>query len=190
MVSDDGEGAGTSVISRETGVTALVVDKLYEKLKREAENAGYFLNPDVDFTKALIKGLLANEKRYGYWACPCRLATGERSEDLDIVCPCDYRDADVTEFDTCFCGLYVSGLVAQGTKQIGAIPERRPGPDIKKQNPNNTAGNAAVSTPVWRCRVCGYICSRDQPPEICPVCRASRDRFEIFRAPAELLTAK
>jgi len=53
-------------------------------------------------TKALVKGLLTNEKRYGYQACPCRLASGRKEEDLDIVCPCDYRDADVVEFDACY----------------------------------------------------------------------------------------
>jgi ferredoxin-thioredoxin reductase catalytic chain len=78
------------------------IDRLYEKLKKEAEAGGYHLNPDVEMTKALVKGLLTNEKRYGYQACPCRLAAGRKEEDLDIVCPCDYRDADVVEFDACY----------------------------------------------------------------------------------------
>jgi ferredoxin-thioredoxin reductase catalytic subunit len=78
------------------------IDRLYEKLKKEAEAGGYHLNPDAEFTKALVKGLLTNEKRYGYQACPCRLASGRKEEDLDIVCPCDYRDADVVEFDACY----------------------------------------------------------------------------------------
>ena len=47
------------------------IDRLYEKLKKEAEAGGYHLNPDVEFTKALVKGLLTNEERYGYQACPC-----------------------------------------------------------------------------------------------------------------------
>ena len=78
------------------------VDRLYDKLKKEAESGGYHLNPDVEMTKALVKGLLTNEKRYGYQACPCRLAAGRKEEDLDIVCPCDYRDADVVEFNACY----------------------------------------------------------------------------------------
>ena len=83
-------------------VTPEEVDRLYEKLKKEAEAGGYHLNPDVEMTRALVKGLLTNEKRYGYQACPCRLASGRKEEDLDIVCPCDYRDADVVEFDACY----------------------------------------------------------------------------------------
>jgi len=83
-------------------VTPEEVDRLYDKLKKEAEAGGYHLNPDVEMTRALVKGLLTNEKRYGYQACPCRLAAGRKEEDLDIVCPCDYRDADVVEFDACY----------------------------------------------------------------------------------------
>ena len=78
------------------------VDRLYDKLKKEAESGGYHLNPDAEMTRALVKGLLTNEKRYGYQACPCRLASGRKEEDLDIVCPCDYRDADVVEFNACY----------------------------------------------------------------------------------------
>jgi ferredoxin-thioredoxin reductase catalytic subunit len=78
------------------------IDKLYEQLKVEAGEHGYFLNPDVDFTKELVKGLLLNQERYEYWNCPCRLASGNREEDLDITCPCDYRDADVTDYNTCY----------------------------------------------------------------------------------------
>jgi ferredoxin-thioredoxin reductase catalytic chain len=34
--------------------------------------------------------------------------------------------------------------------------------------------------PVWRCKVCGYLCARDGPPEICPICKAKKERFERF----------
>jgi ferredoxin-thioredoxin reductase catalytic subunit len=78
------------------------IDKLYARLKEESESCGYYLNPEVEFTRELVRGLLVNEKRYGYQNCPCRLADGVKKEDLDIVCPCDYRDADVTDYKTCY----------------------------------------------------------------------------------------
>ncbi len=78
------------------------IDRFYERLKKEAESGGYHLNPDVEFTKALVKGLMVNINRYGYQACPCRLASGNKEEDLDIICPCDYRDPDLDEHDTCY----------------------------------------------------------------------------------------
>lgn len=101
------------------------IDALYLKLFNEAEWSGYHLNPDVEFTKGLIKGLLTNEKRYGYWNCPCRRASGVKLNDLDVICPCDYRDPDLGDFGTCYCGLYVSYKAVKGEQQIGSIPERR-----------------------------------------------------------------
>ncbi|MEI7833067.1 MAG: ferredoxin-thioredoxin reductase catalytic domain-containing protein, partial [bacterium] len=87
---------------------ATAIAELYARLLREAEEGGYRLNPDEEFVKELVAGLLANEARYGYVACPCRLASGERAKDLDLICPCDYRDPDLAEFGTCYCALYVS----------------------------------------------------------------------------------
>jgi rubrerythrin len=96
----------------QTSISQSEVDSRYKKLKSEGQGGGYSLNPDIEFTKELVKGLLANEKRYGYMACPCRLS--------------------------------------------------------------------ALPLPVWRCRVCGYLCARDDPPELCPICKAKKERFERF----------
>jgi len=101
------------------------VDKVFSRLDNFAESNGYHLNPDTEFTKELIRSLLINQKRYGYWACPCRLASGNREEDKDIICPCDYRDPDVEEFGACYCALYVSQEIKEGKKQAEPIPERR-----------------------------------------------------------------
>jgi len=89
-------------VSEQFNVTQEEINRLYEQLKREAESNGYYLNPDVEFAKELVRGLLTNEKRYGYRACPCRLADGNKNDDLDIICPCDYRDPDLTDFSTCY----------------------------------------------------------------------------------------
>ncbi len=163
-------------------ITAAAVDRLYRRLFDEAEAGGYHLNPDVEFTKGLLKGLLINERRYGYRACPCRLASDNKGEDLDIICPCYYRDPDLGDYGACYCGLYVSGEVLAGKKKVASIPERRPplGERQEKKAPQGKAGIAELSLPVWRCRVCGYLAARDEPPEICPICRASKERFERF----------
>lgn len=67
------------------------IERHYQRLRREAEAAGYHLHPDADFARMLARGLL-----------------------------------------------------------------------------------------VWRCQVCGYLCARGSPPEVCPICRAERDRLERF----------
>ena len=163
-------------------VTPPEIEKLYERLFREAESGGYHLNPDVGFTQELVKGLLINEKRYGYWACPCRLASGHKEEDLYIICPCDYRDPDLIDYDACYCALYVSQAALQGEKKVHSIPERRPPEETRKrtQPQPRTQSVFSLPLPVWRCRVCGYLCARDQPPEVCPICKAKKDRFEKF----------
>jgi ferredoxin-thioredoxin reductase catalytic subunit len=161
-------------------VTPQEIDEAYESLKRDAAAGGYRLNPDADFCKALVRGLLVNEKRYGYRSCPCRLASGAKGQDLDIICPCDYRDPDLTDYGACYCGLYVSREVAAGRQKLRSIPERRPpagGAEAKTEKPS---GALSVPLPVWRCRVCGYLCARDSPPEICPICKAGKERFERF----------
>lgn len=78
------------------------IDQFYQKLKKEAEAGGYHLNPDAEFTRFLCQGLMVNASRYGYQSCPCRLASGHKEEDLDIICPCDYRDPDLDQYDTCY----------------------------------------------------------------------------------------
>jgi ferredoxin-thioredoxin reductase catalytic subunit len=78
------------------------IDKVYNRLKKEAEAYGYYLNPDVEFTKELVKGLLVNDIRYGYWNCPCRLSADNKDADIDIICPCNYRDQDIVEYGSCY----------------------------------------------------------------------------------------
>ncbi|MBI5459319.1 ferredoxin-thioredoxin reductase catalytic domain-containing protein [Methanobacterium sp.] len=158
------------------------VNTFYERLKDETEAVGYHLNPDEAFTKELLESILINQDRYGYGACPCRLASGVKEEDVDIICPCDYRDPDLDEFGTCYCGLYISSEVLQGGKKLTSIPERRPGP-IERQSSKKTLQEQTLSSlplPVWRCKVCGYLCAREEPPEICPICKVGKERFERF----------
>jgi ferredoxin-thioredoxin reductase catalytic subunit len=164
------------------------VVKLFERLKKEAEAGGYRLNPDREFTLRLVQGLLTNERRFGYWACPCRLAFGEKAKDLDIICPCNYRDADVVEHGACYCALYVSEDWVRGRVPQQSIPERRPdqfargGYSASPPAATGTAvqGELRLPYPVWRCQVCGYLAARDGPPEVCPVCKAKKERFERF----------
>jgi ferredoxin-thioredoxin reductase catalytic subunit len=163
----------------EKNLLGLLRNKLSLYTKR-----GYFLNHDLSFTDDLLKSLLINQARYGYQACPCRLAAGVKAEDLDIICPCDYRDADVAEYGTCYCGLYVAKNVYENKLGIKPIPERRPNKELRNnfKNMENEAKTKLnnLSYPVWRCQVCGYICARDQAPDVCPICGVSHERFEKF----------
>ena len=166
------------------------IDECIEKLQREAKVGGYNLNPKKEDLDMIISGYLENQAKLGYPACPCRLASGNYEEDKDIICPCDYRDDDISEFGQCYCSLYVDDEVATGQKTTQPIPERRPQYKSEKETKSDIEGKSidhveggtitGFNVNVWRCPVCGYLCAKEQPPPKCPICGASRDRFELF----------
>ncbi|WP_144682093.1 ferredoxin-thioredoxin reductase catalytic domain-containing protein [Desulfobotulus alkaliphilus] len=101
-------------------------EKLYEMLKKTQEAKGYFFSRHKERVMELLEALLHNKERYGYMACPCRLASGDREKDGDILCPCVYREPDVAEFGSCYCNLYVSSDWNEGKIAESYVPERRP----------------------------------------------------------------
>mgnify|MGYP001787594827 CR=1 FL=1 len=101
-------------------------EQLYDRLKPVQEKKGVFFNSDKSKTLELLHGLLVNKERYGYMVCPCRLASGALENDRDILCPCLYRQPDIEEFGSCYCGLYVSREYNEGSIPKEYVPERRP----------------------------------------------------------------
>ncbi len=101
-------------------------EKLFESLRKVQEPKGYYFNKDKAYVLELLSALILNKDRYGYMACPCRLASGDREADKDILCPCVYREPDVKEYGSCYCGLYVTKAWNEGKVEIDYIPERRP----------------------------------------------------------------
>ncbi len=102
------------------------VQKLYQSLREIQEKKGYFFNRNQETVFELLEALLVNKKRYGYMVCPCRLASGDREKDRDILCPCAYRAQDVEEYGSCYCNLYVSDQWNEGRIEHRYVPERRP----------------------------------------------------------------
>jgi len=167
---------------------------LIDTMKRNADDNGYFLCPDQQLFNDLIDGLSTNVARYGYGSCPCRVASGTKKYDVDIICPCEYRDADVDEYGMCYCGLFVSEKVKNDPSLLGPIPECRPqevidvalsaaerktGSSKEMMNQSKTGKNIGV-VKIWRCTVCGYLCARELPPPVCPICKAKAERFEEY----------
>jgi ferredoxin-thioredoxin reductase catalytic subunit/rubredoxin len=174
----------------------------FEKVKQRAEidakTHGYYLNPNTNFLKDLLEGLQKNEELYKYPSCPCRLASGKFELDRDIVCPCDYRDPDVLEFGACYCSLYVSRDIFEGRKETLPIPERRPKEKqdrayiISADAVNITSNKSSetswvgketftVKSKLWYCRQCGYVTFREEPPYVCPICKAKREMFSELK---------
>jgi ferredoxin-thioredoxin reductase catalytic subunit len=102
------------------------VEQLREMLRRSQEPKGYLFSRERDRVDDLLAGLLTNRERYGYPCCPCRLASGDREKDRDIICPCAYREADVRDYGSCYCNLYVTQAWNEGRVPAVYVPERRP----------------------------------------------------------------
>ena len=104
----------------------MTAEELYQTLKKVQEPKGYYFSQDRELVLDLLEALLVNKERYGYMSCPCRLASGDREKDKDIICPCAYRAPDVAEYGSCYCNLYVSQEWNQGAIEQVYVPERRP----------------------------------------------------------------
>jgi ferredoxin-thioredoxin reductase catalytic subunit len=176
----------------------ITIDQVRKRAEADARTCGCFLIPEAELLQGFLEGLKANEERYGYPSCPCRLASGKLEFDRDIICPCDYRDPDVMEYGACYCRLYVTKEVLDGKKELPLVPERRP---LQKQvrayeeagkPQKETATGGAIQTTeekeelievtigkkkLWYCKQCGYVVFREDPPYVCPICKAKREMF-------------
>jgi ferredoxin-thioredoxin reductase catalytic subunit len=164
------------------------IENIKKRVENDAKANGYYLTPDPEMLQDLLEGLQKNEERYGYPSCPCRLASGKLELDRDIICPCDYRAPDINEYGQCYCALYVSKDVNE-RKSIQQIPERRPiekqgraysasTEEQKTQTPTlNEKQSQETKMALWYCQQCGYVCFREDPPYVCPICKAKKEMF-------------
>ncbi len=180
------------------------LEETRRRAEADAKTYGYFLTPQPELLQGFLEGLKTNEDRYGYPLCPCRLASGNFEYDRDIICPCDYRDPDVAQYGSCYCRLYVNKQVYE-SKNLPEVPERRPiekqqrayrYPVATKQIPSQSAQEkpAATQAPIpqptvkkklWYCKQCGYVVFREDPPYICPICKAKREMFAEIESSVE-----
>ncbi len=180
------------------------LEETRRRAEADAKTYGYYLTPQPELLQGFLEGLKTNEDRYGYPLCPCRLASGNFEYDRDIICPCDYRDPDVAQYGACYCRLYVNKQVYE-SKNLPEVPERRP---LEKQQraygSPATAQQAAseseqkkpapvqalkpqpvVKKKLWYCKQCGYVVFREDPPYVCPICKAKREMFAEIESAIE-----
>ena len=80
--------------------------------------------------------------------------------------------------------LMKSSAVAAGTLALtGGVPLMAAGGEEGEAAAPATSGEETGRT-LHYCRVCGYVVFRDEPPYICPICRAKREMF------AEIVTGQ
>ncbi|MGO8806250.1 MAG: ferredoxin-thioredoxin reductase catalytic domain-containing protein [Candidatus Bathyarchaeia archaeon] len=177
----------------------ITLDQVRRRAEADAKTYGYYLTPQPDLLQGFLEGLKTNEERYGYPLCPCRLTSGNFEYDRDIICPCDYRDPDVAQYGACYCRLYVNKQVYE-SQNLPEVPERRPPEKMARaygtqadttksasslgmQEKPPTAASAeskpqmTVKKKLWYCKQCGYVVFREDPPYVCPICKAKRELF-------------
>ena len=173
----------------------ITIDQVRKRAEADAKTYGYYLTPQEDLRQMFFEGLKTNEERYDYPLCPCRLSSGNFEFDRDIICPCDYRDPDVAQYGACYCRLYVNKQVFE-SQNLPEVPERRPiekqqraygtqaAPKVQQVTPGTTmekppapTKTAPVKKKLWYCKQCGYVVFREDPPYVCPICKAKKEMF-------------
>ena len=83
-------------------------EELIESWENFTEKNDFKLNPDEWHVKKVAEGVLDNEKRFGLKLCPCRLRDKTRENDLELICPCNFKIQDTwKKSGMCWCGLFV-----------------------------------------------------------------------------------
>ena len=73
-----------------------------------AKDNDFKLNPDKKHVDTIADGVLKNESVCGLKICPCRLRDGTRERDLELICPCNFKNHDTWSSQSrCWCGLFV-----------------------------------------------------------------------------------
>ncbi len=90
--------------------TTMTREDFRQAIEKFSDKNEFQVNPDKERVEMLLDGLFANEKNHSLKYCPCRLTSGDLTEDLKLVCPCNflvhetYKDKPDGE---CWCGLFV-----------------------------------------------------------------------------------
>ena len=82
------------------------IEEIIKRYEDYAQKNGFRLNPDRATVERLIRGLLANEKKYGARYCPCRRVTGNMEEDRLKICPCKWHREEIERDGHCHCWLF------------------------------------------------------------------------------------
>lgn len=111
--------------------TGTTVEDLKEYMAPFAASLGYRFNSDDEFVEAVLTAELGILEMAGDVYCPCRIRTGDRKADAQIVCPCiPFHRVQFAALRKCWCGLFVRVDVADDTELVGVIDEPEPGQPV------------------------------------------------------------
>jgi rubrerythrin len=65
-------------------------------------------------------------------------------------------------------------------KQPAQAPQEKTTPTQQQQQPSE------MKKKLWYCKQCGYVVFREEPPYVCPICKAKREMFAKIESTVEL----
>ncbi len=76
--------------------------------RKTIDPLSYKFSPDEELVDFLLEQEVKLEREHGVPFCPCQGLTGNRAQDMTIVCPCiPFHRAHFDAMKRCWCGLYV-----------------------------------------------------------------------------------
>ena len=83
-----------------------MAERTVEISKKIAEKKGWKLNPNMEEVNTIIEGLNRNKKEKGAFYCPCKVTTGDKARDAEIICPCKNSQNEINMDGFCHCRLF------------------------------------------------------------------------------------
>jgi ferredoxin-thioredoxin reductase catalytic subunit len=89
-----------------------------------ADPLGYKFSPDAELVEFCLEQEVKLEQTHGIPYCPCKGITGDRAENMRMVCPCiPFHRKHFDAMKRCWCGLFVHKDVIDPDK-LRQIPEK------------------------------------------------------------------
>ena len=83
------------------------IKKLKNKFEKYAKSVGIKINPNEKIVNNVIRRMIVIKKEKGENYCPCRITTGDKKKDKEIICPCVFHRGEIELQDGCHCSLFV-----------------------------------------------------------------------------------
>lgn len=83
------------------------IENLRKQMKEYADKVGIKLNPDKKQVDWVLDALLKRKTKFGEIYCPCRVVTGNKEQDKEIICPCVFHRGEIELQGHCKCNLFV-----------------------------------------------------------------------------------
>lgn len=80
--------------------------EILKNADKYAKSAGIKLNPERERAEITARGLMKNKRENGACYCPCRIVTGNKKKDEEIICPCVFHRGEIELEGHCRCLLF------------------------------------------------------------------------------------